>query len=160
MDRPACLEDMPLEMLAAITEHLGDAALRSLRQASRTIAVGVDLPFMDRFFTNRVHLYTHSSLDALVKITSRAHFARHIKQVTIVIMELDDECNDDPGLHEPPTLKAIATRKQRACKTWSKPQHCVSHPAACSLFEVALGTSKRRAVRSTCAWLSKVMLTV
>jgi len=82
------LQHLPAELMLAVAGHLSAPDIKAMRLVSKTLCANSEDVFLSTFFTERIHIYTEESLEALVGITSCAGLLRKLTSVDIVFWEV------------------------------------------------------------------------
>ncbi|KAM0724051.1 hypothetical protein Q7P37_000231 [Cladosporium fusiforme] len=75
---------IPDELLALISSFLDQDTLPNFRLASKQNQRASEPTFLESYFSNRAHLYTHKSLNRLLSICQSTHLVKCLKSVEIL----------------------------------------------------------------------------
>lgn len=105
------------ELISMIVERSEDEDLPSLRLTCKTTHDLATHRFAVRHMSERNHLVTKKSLQALVKITSHAKFGPYVKSILINTIRAKDPDIHDENLKHLKNLRAIFTNVAKGANT-------------------------------------------
>ncbi|KAG9739381.1 hypothetical protein KCU73_g9493, partial [Aureobasidium melanogenum] len=99
-DRDLSLPGMPAEILSLIINLVDSESLKTLRLTSKRLCAISSGPFANRHFSERKHVASAYSMEALVKITAHPFFGKFVK--TVIISGSRPEVRENPLLEGVP----------------------------------------------------------
>lgn len=97
MHEQAALDKLSPELVSIVARQLDTPDLLALRQGGRDVCAKGDYAFLARCFRIRTHAYTRRGLQALVDITASPRLVKHVKELELVVVELNPAHYSDEG---------------------------------------------------------------
>ncbi|KAG9557471.1 hypothetical protein KCU71_g11029, partial [Aureobasidium melanogenum] len=82
-DRDLSLPGMPTEILSLIINLVDSESLKTLRLTNKRLCAIASGPFALEYFSERKHVVSQHSMNALIEITAHSFFGKFVKTVTI-----------------------------------------------------------------------------
>ncbi|KAF7185338.1 hypothetical protein HII31_13317 [Pseudocercospora fuligena] len=145
MESEPNLAALPAELQVEIAQLLEeDQDIRALRATSRTLAVNCTDLFAERFFQRRSHLYTMHGLEALRDISRKPVFARHVKHVELVVVDIDDQ--DEAFQEDIESRTGVHLAATEEAERWCRAEQARRQRCDYGLLHQALENFKRLGV--------------